>query len=194
MLKVSNNSNTIIFVLHEIYGINDQMELVCEQFSTKGYDVACPNLANITQSFAYNQTRTAYNHFIKEVGFVEAAQKIKTLLKKAKVEYKYVFLVGYSIGATVAWLCSEESNICDGTIGYYGSRIRDYADLLPKCPVLLFFPSKEKTLNNEELIFKLEKANIDISVLKGEHGFCNPFGGKYNEESCKLAKEQVDVF
>lgn len=111
-----------------------------------------------------------------------------------KPKYKHIFIVGYSIGATVAWLCSAENNKCDGVIGYYGSRIRDYAELTPKCPVLLFFPKEEKTLNNAKLIEKLDKTMRGIKVLQGGHGFGDSFSKNYNANSKKLAENFVNIF
>ncbi|MGG4152423.1 hypothetical protein [Peribacillus muralis] len=41
-------------------------------------------------------------------------------------------------GAIVAWMCSEEECV-DGIAGFYGSPIRNYSELVPQYPVLLFF-------------------------------------------------------
>ncbi len=54
-------------------------------------------------------------------------------------------ILGFGAEATVAWLCSEEECV-DGIVGYYGSRIRNYAELAPRCPALLFFHKKSHHL------------------------------------------------
>lgn len=53
MLSIRNGSETVIIVLHEIYGVNQHIKLICGHFSLKGYDVMCPNLININTSFSY---------------------------------------------------------------------------------------------------------------------------------------------
>lgn len=107
----------------------------------------CPNLIGKELAYDYKQTKVAYNNFIKNVGFEFAADKVIKQITEVRAKYKNVFIVGYSVGATVAWLCSDKVNLCDGIIGYYGSRIRDYTEITPKCPTLLFMPSEERTLN-----------------------------------------------
>lgn len=184
MLTINNDSNTVIIVLHEIYGINQYVKITCNNFSMKGYDVVCPDLINTRQPFSYSQEKIAYLHFMENIGFKSAYQKVKKLILQVRTRYKFVFLVGYSIGATIAWLCSNENNICDGVIGYYGSRIRDYIDVTPKCPVLLFFPTEEESLNVKGLISSLQEKNIDIHELSGQHGFSDLFNKNYCEQSC----------
>lgn len=59
---------------------------------------------------------------------------------------------GFSVRATIAWLCSAEKLI-DGMVGYYGSRIRHYTEILPQ---MLFYLEKEHSFNVDELISNLD--------------------------------------
>lgn len=125
-MKIINNSDSVVVVLHEIYGINQHIQMVCKKLSIKGYDVICPNLIGLPKPFNYEAQEEAYQYFINNIGFDSAVQKIKQVIMQAKEKYKYIYLLGYSVGATIAWLCSGEKDMCSGIIGYYGSRIRDY--------------------------------------------------------------------
>jgi len=187
-------NNSVIIVLHEIYGINQHIKMVCEKFSMAGYDIICPNLIDLNQPFNYNLQDEAYQHFINKIGFDLASKQVNQLIVQARKQYKYVFLLGYSIGATIAWLCSSEDNMCDGIIGYYGSRIRDYMNITPKCPVLLIFPSEEKSFEVKELVISLKKWNIDVHILRGKHGFSDPFSKNYCTPSFEEAEILVDSF
>lgn len=189
-----NKSNTVIFVLHEIYGMNEHIQQVCKQFSEKGYYVICPALTNQDQTFEYDQGEEAYRHFMEGTGFESAAEKVEKLITKAKLQYEYVILAGYSIGATVAWICSSKNDMCDGIIGYYGSRIRDYIELKPKCPALLLFPKEEKSFYVDKLSVTLKEADADIHILEGSHGFCDPFSAHFYEQSSKEAEQMVNDF
>lgn len=84
--------------------------------------------------------------------------------------------------------------MCDGVIGYYGSRIRDYVEIIPKCPVLLFFPSKDESFDVEKLIGTLKGGNVDIHILDGRHGFSDSFSKSYCELSDYRAKKLADDF
>lgn len=46
--------------------------------------------------------------------------------------------LGFSFGATVAWLQSGNKKI-DSLVGFYGSRIRNYLEINPLADVNLYF-------------------------------------------------------
>ncbi|MDN4494448.1 dienelactone hydrolase family protein [Ureibacillus aquaedulcis] len=184
MLRINKKSEKLVLVLHEIYGINQHMVYVCELLAEQDFDVICPDLLEQGNPYDYAQEQEAYHNFVKSVGFTNALHKVKTLLLTLQKQYTKIYIMGFSIGATVAWLCSQEDGI-DGIVGYYGSRIRDFADLKPKCPVLLFFPKVENSFNVDELVYNLNKPNIKVHTCEGEHGFSDPYSSKYNEESAR---------
>jgi dienelactone hydrolase len=193
-MKIIDNSDSVIIVLHEIYGINQHIQMVCEKFSMNGYDIICPNLIDLTQPFNYDLEEEAYQHFMNNIGFDSAVQQVKQVIIQSKKQYKNIYLLGYSVGATIAWLCSGEENMCNGIIGYYGSRIRDYMNITPKCPVLLIFPTEEKSFNVKELVNSLEKRNINVYMLNGKHGFSNPLSNNYCVQSFEKTEKLVDSF
>ncbi|MFU2017003.1 hypothetical protein CN689_15845 [Peribacillus butanolivorans] len=194
MFKIqTKNTNKVIIVLHEIYGVNQHMKDFCELLSEQNFDVICPNFLQREEPFAYVQEKEAYLNFMDNVGFTKASNKIKKIILEANEEYSKIFIIGFSIGATIAWLCSEEIFV-DGIVGYYGSRIRDYLEKVPKCPTLLIFPQEERSVDVDELVLHLDKENIEIHTFNGFHGFSDPFSPKYNIESAEKASSRVIKF
>lgn len=193
-MQIMNNSNKVIIVLHEIYGINQHIESICKRFSMDGYDIICPNLININQPFSYDQQEEAYEYFFNNIGIESALRQVRETIIRAKKQYSYVFVLGYSIGATIAWLCSGEDNMCEGMIGYYGSRIRDYMNITPQCPAILIFPDEEKSFDVKELVDSLKVRNINAHIFNGKHGFSDPFSKNYCESSAEEAGRLVDSF
>lgn len=186
-------NNAAIIVIHEIYGLNNHMKTICESLSEHYFDVFCPNLLE-REPFDYTEEDVAYQYFIEKVGFSNASEKVKQVLIDLKHTYDKVFIVGFSVGATTAWLCSEEYSV-NGIVGYYGSRIRNYMNITPQCPTLLFFPEKEPSFNIDELIIALKSKQIEVHKFKGQHGFSDPNSSKYNEDSSQKAlKEMIDFF
>ncbi|WP_342542454.1 dienelactone hydrolase family protein [Paenisporosarcina sp. FSL H8-0542] len=186
MIKIQNKSDTLIIVIHEIYGINQHMKSFCEIISEDCFDVICPNLLKRETPFDYSQEEVAYRNFMENIGFADASNKIRDILSEAKNNYKKIFIIGFSVGATVSWLCSEEECV-DGIVGYYGSRIRNYEEISPRCPTMLFFPHEEPSFNVDELISILDKKNIEVHKYSGQHGFSDPYSPKYNLESTEKA-------
>lgn len=194
MLVHSNNSNTAIIVLHEIYGINQHMRNICEKIAETKFDVYCPNLLDSIKLFDYNEEDIAYQYFMDNVGFEKALDKVKKIAFELEKYYKHLFIIGYSVGATIAWLCSEEK-IYDGIISYYGSRIRDYRQVVPKCPSLLYFSSEEKSFYLPRLIKDLNNKDNTITFkYNGKHGFSDPYSINYCQQSYEASFNRMIRF
>ncbi|WP_257351369.1 dienelactone hydrolase family protein [Pseudalkalibacillus decolorationis] len=194
MITIENNSNNAIIVIHEIYGVNQHMRYICESIGQQGFDVICPNLLDQDQPFHYTQEKEAYINYMESLSFSKTSRTIRTLITKLKEKYEKVFIVGFSVGATLAWMCSEEGSL-DGVVGFYGSRIRNYVDLTPQCPVLLFFPQQEKSFDVADLITTLQKKdNVNTRKFDGQHGFSDPYAPKYCETSAKLSFNEMTRF
>lgn len=186
MLAFMNRSDTLIIVVHEIYGINEHISNVCRELSSLGCDILCPDLYQRSKSFAYDEQEDAYNFFTSQVGFTKAARQIQDILYTNRNTYRKILIIGYSIGATTAWLCSE-SGLCDGMVGYYGSRIRDFLHIRPACPVLLFYPQQEEAFEVGELVERLQHIPLlDVKQMEGQHGFADPCSSHFHKISAQV--------
>lgn len=193
MYSIKKGADSAVIVIHEIYGLNQHMKSFCQSLSSYGVDVFCPNLLGPQKSFEYSNEKDAYDYFINHVGFTHAKAIIKQLLREKRDHYQKIFLVGFSIGATVAWLCSE-LELIDGIVGYYGSRIRNYTTITPYCPTLLFFAG-EKSFAVDDLVSVLVKKNkVRIIKLSGQHGFSDPFSTHYHAGSAENAFHEMVAF
>ncbi|MDD3168134.1 MAG: dienelactone hydrolase family protein [Eubacteriales bacterium] len=208
MLEYRNDSDVLIVVLHEIYGINDHITGVCQRLDESGYDVICPDLLVGKPAFDYTREEEAYRYFMNFVGLEASVKKIAFLLRQEEKAYRQIFLLGFSVGATIAWLCSGDPAKCSGVfpycgsynklsgvVGCYGSRIRDYTQLVPSCPVLLLFPEEEKSFDPYMLQKELsKKERTEVHILKGKHGFADPYCTNYNEASFFQAEQITTEF
>lgn len=191
---MNDRSKIAVVLLHEIYGINNHILNMRTKFQDEGYDVFCIDLLN-NKTFDYEEAEEAYSYFIDRVGFNKAKIKVLDCIYSIRDYYEKIYLIGYSIGATIAWLCSEEHELLNGVIGYYGSRIRDYTDIEPKVETVLFFPLKEEGFNVEALIEKLEgKTKVRIYKFEGLHGFADPYSRYYNCKEKKLSEKILNEF
>ncbi len=195
MLSFVSNSETAIVIIHEIYGINQNIKSKCSNLHSQGYDVFCPNLLCSDYYYNYDNEEEAYVNFIQSVGIEKSVKKIELILKDLRKKYKYLFIIGYSIGATISWLCSTLS-YCDGIVCFYGSRIRDFISINVRCPVALFFAKVEKSFDVELLIDEIKtKHYVEIiNIYNGEHGFADPYSEKFNLEAYEKAYKDMERF
>ena len=140
-----NGMKKAVVLLNEIYGVNVHIEHYAKEFIALGYDVYCPNLLQLEQPFPYEKEQQAYAHFINDIGFEQSFAQVQNLILELKDTYKEIHIIGFSIGATIAWLCSELTAV-KSVVGYYGSRIRNYLDINPECMYFLYTDNRNNHL------------------------------------------------
>ncbi|WP_455717386.1 dienelactone hydrolase family protein [Anaerosporobacter sp.] len=190
MKHIKNNKNALI-VLHEIYGVNKFIEDICMQYVGEDFDIYSPNLLN-KECYSYEQATEAYVNFVNEIGF-QIYERINTFINILKEKYEKVFILGFSVGATIAWRCSVNDN-CDGVIACYGSRIRDYLEVRPRCQVLLLFV-KQDSFDVDAIIKKLSKINmVSYKKLNAYHGFMDTYSAHYDDEQARRGHSYIKEF
>ncbi|EEK45440.1 Dienelactone hydrolase [Bacillus cereus m1293] len=133
---------------------------------------------------------------MNHIGFEDGKKQIETFITHLSSRYTHIGLIGFSVGATISWLCSNNPKI-DFIIGCYGSRIRDYIHMKPSCATLLIFPEKEASFSVPSFIQTLQQQKnplLEIQQLPGEHGFLNPYTEKYNGHSTNQAYNLIESF
>lgn len=192
MCEQKKRSTKAVVIIPEIYGINQYIKDWEEFFRVKGYDAYSVDLRG-EHSYSYSESGAAYDRFMTDIGF-DQYKEVAIYISELRVYYKKVIVFGSSVGATIAWRLAENLN-CDGMIGFYGSRIRDYLDVNPVCPCLLVFPKQEKSFDVPAIISKLElKQKVETLVLPGNHGFADPYGNDFHLQSGKRALDMVECF
>jgi Dienelactone hydrolase and related enzymes len=180
-----------IILLHEIYGVNSHMRAAAAALAAQGFAVCCPDLLGTV--YGYEQMAAAYTHYMR-VGFNAACDQVTELARDLAERHKRIYLVGYSAGATVAWRCSA-SNLFAGTVGYYGSRIRDFLAVAPACPVLLLFPRQEESFSVAALTGALAaKDRVRVHVLGGRHGFADCYSPHFDAAAAAGADRLAAAF
>ena len=188
VLIMEQTMDSAIILLHEIYGKNRHILKIQQRLEHAGYQVVCPNLLNREKPFDYEEQAEAYTSFIGQGGFSTAAKQVNSLVHSLRGKYRRVFIVGYSVGATIAWLLSRQQVPPDGIVGFYGSRIRDYPDIIPLCPALLVFPREEASFDVSGLVRILNgRTNLEIIQVHALHGFADPWSAHYSEGGAEAA-------
>ena len=183
MVELKQNSSQCVIILHEIYGINHHIKHYADVLFREGFDVYVPDLLQRGTPFSYEEEEVAYENFITNVGFEKAHDQVNTLISHLSEVYSHIRIIGFSVGATVAWLCSEHPSV-HKVVGFYGSRIRQYTHVMPRAETILLFGEQEKSFNPFDLKMRLSAySNVLVNIVEGEHGFADPYSTKYNEHA-----------
>ena len=111
---------------------------------------------------------------------------ITKTISDLKKKYKKIYVVGFSVGATVLGyvvriiILMELSAITDPVL-------ETNMEITPQCPTILFFPETEKSFHVDKLIAALDKKRATTHKFKGTHGFSDPYSINYHKESAQKA-------
>lgn len=183
--------NNALIILHEIYGINGFIKEQKEKYEKEGYMVICPDMLG-RKPFLYQEAGEAYQYFQEKAGFL-AYRDINILVEQQKSCGRNVFILGFSVGATIAWRCSENP-LLSGVIACYGSRIRDYTQVNPVCSTLVIF-AKQEPFDVRNLSLGLAgKKKVTVQEYDVGHGFMDCNSIHYNQQAKDSAERAIHSF
>jgi carboxymethylenebutenolidase len=189
-----------VVVVHELFGLNDNIRDICRRFAEQGYAALGVDL------FAgRNRTLCMARLFVgwlagnlDDFAVTSLKEAISQLGDRAEVDAGRIGAVGFCLGGTVAitWACTD--NRLKAIAPYYGSAPRRREALRRLCPVVGSWPDKDfttgaaATLENE-----LTAAGVvhDLKVYPGaKHSFFNDQIKNYDAAAAADSWQRVLVF
>lgn len=178
--------NKTVILIHEIYGITDSLLRLQTALEARGLRVVLPSLYK--SGYSGRDENEAYKRFYSEVGINAGLQMIDGIIEQNRDSK--ICLVGFSVGAAIAWLFSADRRVHSVT-GFYGSRIREHLEINPAVQTNLFF-CREKKFDIMPMVSVLQKKkNVSVKIIEGEHGFYS-FPGKADEKL--IAETDREIF
>jgi len=180
-----------ILMVHEWWGLNDQIKSVAAEFAKQGYVALAIDLYDGNVASTPGDAR-AYMQAVKPA---EATDTLKSWLKWLKANDKvngklatigWCFGGGWSLNASLA-------EPVDATVIYYGNVAKTAAELAPlKGPVLGHFADRDQWINKTmvggfEAAMKTAGKSLTDYWYTADHAFANPTGGAYDAEDAKTA-------
>lgn len=187
-----------LLLIHEWWGLNDQIKAVAAEFAREGYVALACDLYD-------GRVATAGEEAEKLRSGVQAAAAADTLVSWVQWLQRHPGATG-KVG-TVGWCYgggwSLEASIdtpVDATVVYYG-KVDQPTDRLArlKGPVLGHFATRDTWINRpmvEGFEKTMKEAGKPLTVYwyEADHAFANPSGGRYDAEDAKLAWERTLAF
>jgi len=189
-----------LLLIHEWWGLNDQIKAVAAEFAKEGYIALAIDLyggkvaSSPTDAMAYmkaTDAKAATEQVVAATGWLrthgKGTGKVGTV--------GWCFGGGWSLNASVA-------APVDATVIYYG-RVTSPAAALKalKGPVLGHFGTQDKSIDKAMVAgFEKEMAaagktdTLTVHWYEADHAFANPTGGRYDAADAKLAWERTLAF
>lgn len=185
-----------LLIAHEIWGVNDHMQQVARWFQLRtDWEVFTPSYLRTPIAPLVTPEQTAYRTFMATVGIEGMTQALTRDLSELSRTYERVYCLGFSVGATAAWLAASQARL-QAVACVYGSRIRDHLDQPPLVPTLVVMAEHEASFDPTTLTAQLNGlSNVRATSYPGtEHGFCNPGIRSHNASCTQRAYEEITDF
>jgi len=187
-------------VIQEIFGVNQHIRKVCDDFAKEGYVAVAPALFDRTQKdFQSGYTPAEIEKartFVAKPDWDAMLRDTDAALKDIK-SVGPLGIVGFCMGGTIAFLAATRLSGLSAAVGYYGGRIVAFADEKPKCPVQLHFGEKDASIpmTDVEIIKQKRSQDCEIYVYnEAGHGFHCDERGSFHKASADIAWKRTTEF
>jgi dienelactone hydrolase len=131
----------------------------------------------------------AHAAFIAGTGLESYAKKIA-----AAAGNDPAFIVGFSVGASAAWLhaASGDGHAASVATLYYGSRIRDHSSRVPRFRITAIFAEAEPSFVPAQLARIIASDRVHVAIEPGTaHGFMNPCSANFEADRCTAHLQEL---
>ena len=169
-----------IVMIHEWWGLNDQVKSMADITAREGYVVLAVDLfkGNVATTIEGAQANIRNNPNNETIPKMQEA--VKYLRNMTNVDKSRIASLGWCYGGGQSFQLGVNEDL-QGTVIYYGQVSTDSALLMKmKQPVIGFFGVEDtsipaKDVREFERILKEQGTNVNISVYEGAgHAFSNP--------------------
>ena len=190
-----------IVLIQEIWGVNQHIRDVADQYAMDGFTVFAPDVFWRQQprvDLGYNEVDNpqafAFMGALDRPNAVKDLASTAAVLRTHSASVGKVASVGFCMGGMLSYLCAASGSV-DAAVCYYGGGIHTMLDRAPdiKVPMLMHFAEKDghipmSAVESVQAAFK-GRENVAINVYPGvDHGF-NCWGrAMYNQKAAALAR------
>lgn len=196
-----------IVVIQEIFGVNEVMRGITDEWAARGYTAICPDLfwrqqpgIQITDKTDAEWKRAfeLYQGFSEQKGVEDLIQTVKYLREQKGLEK--IGAVGFCLGGKLAYLMATRSD-ADASIGYYGVGIDtalEEASAITK-PLLLHIAENDgfSTPEKRAAIHAALDGNALVEILDHpgvDHAFARVGGKHWDKEAADRANARSVAF
>jgi len=189
-----------IVVIHEAYGLNENIKDISRRFADQGYGALAVDLF-AGRNRAICMLRFMGNlllHSLHNDTIADLKASLTFLSEQQGVDDARLGAVGYCLGGSfaIAWACTD--NRLRAIAPYYAGNPRPFEAVARLCPVVGSYPDKDfTTKQGQKLDVELERYHVphDIKIYPGaKHSFFNDTSRNYNESAAQDSWGRVLAF
>ena len=186
-----------VVVLQEIFGVNEHIRSVVEQYAAAGFLSIAPALfdridRNLELGYGTKDMERGVGYRLQ----IEDAKALLDIGAAVNVvrHAGRVALVGFCWGGQLTWIGAGALPV-QAAVGYYTSRIWEKLDRLPTCPVMLHYGERDQNIPRE----RIEQVRAvypqgSYYFYPADHGFNCDARASHDAPSAALAWERTQEF
>lgn len=173
-----------LLLLQEIFGVNEHIRAVAEQYALAGFVVLAPDVFWRQQRRAelgydgddWRKARALKGGTKVEELVADLQASLSALRARPEVAGAKVGAMGYCMGGWLAWLAAAHDPELKAAVAYYGGGIQNCTELATqvKCPVMFHYAKHDEHIP-PEAVEKVRAAMAGkaahLYVYEAEHGF-----------------------
>jgi carboxymethylenebutenolidase len=189
-----------LLLYQEIFGVNEHIRSVAEQYALDGFVVLAPDV------FWQQQRRLEIGYTPEDIQRGRAlamaadrnalqrdlADAVQALRARPEVRGRGIGAIGYCLGGRLAYLAAATAGV-DAAVAYYGGGIQDMLELAPKirCPMQFHYGALDANIPLsavDKVRAAMAAQSADVHVYdSADHGFNCWARGSYHAASAALA-------
>ena len=192
-LMTKEPSDKYLFVIHEWWGLNDQIKQEADRLFTDLGDVNVLALDLYDGNVA--STRDKASEYMQSREQKRLESIVRGAIAKAG-EDAQIATIGWCFGG--GWslrssILAEDQGV--GCVMYYGMPVKEATELAPLQTDVLGIFAKEDKFINEEVVNQFEALaaatgkEVDVHWFEADHAFANPSSPRYVEEAAQKANQ-----
>ena len=188
-------SRGAVIVLQEIFGVNAHIQSVCARLAKEGYDAYAPALFDrlqpgFTSGYSKEEVAEALK-FLPRLDWPAMVADTLATVDVAKQTQGSVALMGFCLGASVAWMAAQSRPGIAAVVGYYGGQIVQHLDRPAQSPILLHYGEADHTIPMADVErIRSERPECELHLYAAGHGFNCDARASYEPASATVAWER----
>jgi carboxymethylenebutenolidase len=198
----------VAVVLHEVFGVNADMRITCDELAARGFIAICPDLfwrqapgvdLSVTSAADWNIGVALYTSYDRDAGVGDVLATLRAADNLEAANGK-VAVMGYCLGGLMAFLTAARGSV-DAAVAYHGGDTESYLDEAASitAPMLMHlagedeFMSKDAQVRIKAALAAKEQVEI-FSYASCNHAFSRHGGSHYDPAAATIANTRTLAF
>lgn len=198
----------VVVVLHEIFGVNNDMRQTCAELAAQGFLAVCPDLfwrqepgldLNAWSPAEWEKGLAIYTAYDRDIGAQDIRRVIATTRRMDGASGK-VGVMGFCLGGLMTFLTAARGSV-DAAVAYHGGDTENYLGEAStiQAPFLMHLAEEDEFISKDAQsrikAALADKANVQVHSYPGcNHAFARHTGTHYDPDAAKLANSRTWAF